>query len=218
MFTKSVIDIVAAALAFSSVAVAAPASAPQLSKSAQLQLADTATDRYSILTKDKDFVYDFTNAPFPLANRKFFPALTGTGLAIAPAVFPACSIASLHIHPRSSEIFYVVSGSVITRMIPETGARVVKNTLTANQTTIFPQGSLHMQMNTECEPAVIVAAFSSDDPGATLVIPAVFSLDDELVLDSFVGSLSKEDLDKIRTVIPRGPLFEVEECKKKCNV
>ena len=32
----------------------------------------------------------------------------------------ACAVAALHIHPRSVEIFYVVSGTVITAMVPET--------------------------------------------------------------------------------------------------
>lgn len=137
----------------------------------------------------------------------------------------ACTIAAVHIHPRAAEIFYVVSGKVQTRMIPESGVidpitkrqRVVKNVLTANQTTIFPQGSFHMQMNAECQPATVVVAFSSDDPGASLIIPGLFELDDELLLDSFGGSLTKADLGKIRGVLEVDPIFQVEECKKKCG-
>lgn len=215
---------------------------------------DSEIDRYSILNKDSDFVFDFKTAPFPLANRKFWPALEGTGLAFAPAVFPgnylntqrrsrvtlhhcynlcshgltlrtACSIAALHIHPRAAELFYVVSGKVQTRMVPESGVvvvpttnkpRVIKNTLSAKQTTIFPQGAFHMQMNAECEDADVVVAFSSDDPGASLILPGAFELDDELLLKSLGGALNKGDLKRIRAVLPQGALFEVEECKKRC--
>ncbi|KAK4169756.1 RmlC-like cupin domain-containing protein [Cladorrhinum sp. PSN259] len=215
----------ATALALLSMASAAPTGSSGLSQTAQLQLADTGIDRYSLL-KDEDFIFDFNKAPFPLANRKFFPALTGTNLAIAPAVFPPCSIAALHIHPRSAEIFLVLSGRVMTEMVPETGAvdprdgnrpRVIRTELTGNQTTVFPQGSLHMQMNPECTPAHVVAAFSSDDPGATLIVPGVFSLDEELTVDSFGGALSGEDVERIKGVIPQGAIFEVEECRKKCG-
>ncbi|KAM7194565.1 RmlC-like cupin domain containing protein [Naviculisporaceae sp. PSN 640] len=224
MFTNTMINSAGIALAFSLLASAAPAPSPQLSITAQLKLADTTIDRYSILDKDTDFVYDFNKGPSPLANRKVFPALEGTGLALAPATVPPCTIAALHIHPRAAEIFYVVSGKLQTRMIPESGAidlvtkkqRVVKTVLTSNQTTIFPQGSFHMQMNAECQPATVVVAFSSDDPGASLIIPGLFELDDGLLLDSFGGSLTKADLGEIRRVLETDPIFQVDECKKKC--
>ncbi|KAL2169407.1 hypothetical protein VTG60DRAFT_6036 [Thermothelomyces hinnuleus] len=59
--------------------------ATALSIPAQLQLADTAVDRYQILPNDEDFVFDFNKATFPMANRKTFPALVGTNLALAIA-------------------------------------------------------------------------------------------------------------------------------------
>lgn len=43
----------------------------------------SAVDRYAIVPKDTDFVFDFNKASFPMANRKTFPALVGTDLALA---------------------------------------------------------------------------------------------------------------------------------------
>lgn len=134
-------------------------------------------------------------------------------------------MASLHIHPRSAEIFVVLEGRVQTEMIPEGGAvdadgkpRTIRTELSANQTTIFPQGSFHAQLNKECEPALAVAAFSSDDPGAALIVPQVFQQSDEFVLNSFGGALSAEDLAKFRAAIPQGAFFDVEECRKRCGL
>jgi len=41
-----------------------------------------ATDRYALLPKDSDFVFDFSKGG-PFANRKTFPALVGSGGALA---------------------------------------------------------------------------------------------------------------------------------------
>lgn len=134
-------------------------------------------------------------------------------------------MASLHIHPRSAEIFVVLAGRVITQMIPEGGVtdadgkpRLIRTELTANQTTIFPQGSFHAQMNPECTPAFAVAAFASDDPGAALVVPQAFEQSDDFVVNSFGGALSAEDLAKFRAAVPQGPFFDVQACRKRCGL
>jgi oxalate decarboxylase/phosphoglucose isomerase-like protein (cupin superfamily) len=135
-------------------------------------------------------------------------------------------MAALHIHPRAAEIFLVLSGRVITEMIPEGGVldasgkapRVIRTELRANQTTIFPQGSFHAQFNPDCTPAVALAAFSSDDPGAALIVPQVFEQTDDFVLGAFGGEISKEELEKFREAVPKGAFYEVEECKKRCGL
>src|SRR5690349_19694812 len=134
-------------------------------------------------------------------------------------------MASLHIHPRSAEIFVVLSGRVITEMIPESGVldannkpRVIRTELTANQTTIFPQGSFHAQMNPDCTSAFTVAAFASDDAGASLILPQVFTQTDDFVINSFGGAISAQDLARFKSAIPQGPFFEVEECRKRCGM
>ena len=138
-------------------------------------------------------------------------------------------MASLHIHPRSAEIFVVLQGRVLTEMIPEGGVldttdpdnvkpRVIRTELTANQTTIFPQGSFHAQMNPDCTPAFAVAAFASDDPGAALVVPQAFEQSDEFVLNSFGGALSAEDLARFRAAVPQGAFFDVEACRRRCGL
>ncbi|KAK7432060.1 hypothetical protein QQZ08_001350 [Neonectria magnoliae] len=87
---------ISAILAFTSVASATPRNsrrggyAQELSLTAQLQLTDTAVDRFALL-KDDDFVFDFNQeqanpgkgGQLVAANRKTFPALVGTGSGMA---------------------------------------------------------------------------------------------------------------------------------------
>ncbi|GAB1311484.1 hypothetical protein MFIFM68171_01694 [Madurella fahalii] len=211
----------AAMVALSSLVTAAP----QLSIPAQLQLADSVADRYQILPNNEDFVFDFNTATVPIASRKNFHALVGTGLSVTVGRAEGCSMAALHIHPRSAEIFVVLEGRMYTEMIPEGGVvdadgkpRVIRTELRANQTTIFPQGSFHAQVNPDCTPALAVAAFASDDPGAALVVPQVFTQTDDFVLSSFGDAISPEELARFREAIPKGAILEAAECRKRCGL
>ncbi|EAQ89502.1 hypothetical protein CHGG_06121 [Chaetomium globosum CBS 148.51] len=185
--------------------------------------------RRHILTKNEDFVFDFNTAPFPMANRKTFPALVGTDIALAITAIEGCSMASLHIHPRSAEIFVVLSGRVITQMIPEGGAtdpadpskpRLIRTELTANQTTIFPQGSFHAQMNPGVHAGAGRGGLRVRRSGRRRWwYPRRFSSRMEFVGPiSFGGALSAEDLARFRAAVPQGPFFDVEACRKRCGL
>ena len=53
--------------------------------------------------------------------------------------------------------------------IEENGARFVVNQMKAGQGAIFPQGSIHYQFNSGCEPIKFVAALNDEDPGASQI-------------------------------------------------
>lgn len=129
-----------------------------------------------------------------------------------------------HIHPRSSELFAVVSGRVFTESVPEAGVfdsdgnpRVIRSELGPLQMTVFHQGAFHTQMNPDCEPALAVASFSSEDPGAGIIVPQLLSLSDDVVVNSFNGAISADELDKIREAIPEGMAIQLDECRAKCG-
>ncbi|KAK3319565.1 RmlC-like cupin domain-containing protein [Cercophora scortea] len=225
-------SIAATILGLSALATAAPFSMTNqstpistLSLTAQLQLADTALDRYQLLT-DQDFVFNYNDSATGLATRKSFPALVGTGASMAIAEFGPCAMASLHIHPRSAELFLVVSGQITTEMTLESGAidpstgktRAVRTVLGPRQMTVFPQGAFHTQINTECSPALTVAAFADEDAGASLVVPQTLGLGDDFVVPSFGGVIKGEDVEILRGMVPQSAIFRVEECLVKCGM
>ncbi|KAF5676807.1 spherulin 1b precursor [Fusarium heterosporum] len=226
MFSNAFISATTAILACSSFASAAPQnkSAPEVSLTTKLRLADSYIDRYKLLPEDKDFFFDFNDTDGGIATSQSFPALTGTGISLAMAQLPGCSMIMIHAHPRASELFSVISGRIYTEAIPESRVldsegkpRVIKNELTAGQATIFYQGTLHYQVNSECEPASALAAFSDEDAGVLGIAPALFSADKDALLRTFGEAIDGEDIDKVRGAIPVGVTIKVEECLAKCG-
>lgn len=227
---------ISAILAFTSFASAAPSKRggyPQeLSLTAQLQLADTAADRFSLL-KDEQFLFDFNQKqPSPgkggeliPANRKTFPALVGTGAGMALGRVDACGMNTLHVHPRSAELQIVTKGRLIAEMVPENGVlnadgtrRVIRTEIRENMMTPFYQGSVHTQFNPDCEPATFVAAFASEDFGTGQIADETFALSDDVISATFGQSIAGEDIDKVRMAIPKSIALGVDDCLKKCGI
>ena len=132
-------------------------------------------------------------------------------------------MAPLHLHPRATEVFLLVNGTVHTEMVPESGVltadgdqRVIRTQLKPGQMTVFPAGSFHAQVNTECEPVFAVAAFSAEDPGAGAVVPGALAFSDEFAGPAF--GIKGEDVDSYRERIPEGAAGVVEECLAKCGL
>lgn len=130
----------------------------------------------------------------------------------------------LHLHPRATELFAVTLGRVLTEMIPEIGVpdsegnqRVIRADLTAGMVTLFPGGSFHTQVNPECVPANITAAFNSEDPGAAVIAEQMFGFSDDVISTAFGGTIAGEDIDKIRDAIPGPVVTTIEECLSKCG-
>lgn len=225
-----------AILAATSLAAPAPIesrnTAATLSLTAQLTLADTAGDRFTILSKNEDFLFDF-NKPRGLAgkggdlfaaNRKTFPALVGTGSGMAVGFLNACGFNTPHLHPRATELQVVTAGRLVVEMVPENGVlengrrRLITNTVAANQMTPFYQGSVHAQFNPDCEPATFVASFNSEDFGAGQVVEEVLALSQEVVKAAFGQSVDGADIDKFKGAVPASIALGVEACLAKCGI
>lgn len=176
---------------FATTALAAPqglvprdssATAGNLELIHNLELAATAADRINMLTKE-DFIYDFLNPPPNVtttgngghtvrSDRKSFPALIGTGVSMTLGFIGPCGFNTPHTHPRSSEINVIFQGRLGTEFVTENGANPIGvNYLEKFQMTVFPQGATHTEFNPDCEPAVFVAGFASEDPGKPLPNP-----------------------------------------------
>ncbi|KAH6895522.1 RmlC-like cupin domain-containing protein [Thelonectria olida] len=227
---------ISAILAFTSFASAAPSKRggypPELSLTAQLQLADTAADRFSLL-KDEQFLFDFNQkqqnpgkgGQLIAANRKTFPALVGTGAGMALGRVDACGMNTLHVHPRSAELQIVTKGRLIAEMVPENGVlnadgsrRVIRTEIKENMMTPFYQGSVHTQFNPDCEPATFVAAFAAEDFGTGQIADETFALSDDVIAATFGQSIAGEDIEKVRAAIPKSIALGVDECLKKCGI
>jgi hypothetical protein len=123
---------------------------------AALKTAATQLDRLALLPSNSDWTFDFTAQPgytyspgsVVNANAATFPAAVGNGMTMALLNLGPCAMLPPHYHPRATNFVVAVEGKTNTYMIEENGARLVSETLSPGQMTIFPAASLHTMQNT----------------------------------------------------------------------
>ncbi|ORY62914.1 RmlC-like cupin domain-containing protein [Pseudomassariella vexata] len=227
-----------AAASATSTAAAAPTAnlaALGLSKTAQIFLSDTRVDAINnVLTKNEDFVFKFldkaTGGPgeggeIIAANRKTFPALTGTGIGAALGKLGPCGFNTPHVHPRATELLFQIEGKVVSSMFPENAVnkadgtpREILNTINPFESTVYFQGSVHSQFNPDCTNSTFFAAQSAEDFGTGQVAQELFGTSDAAVAAVFGNVIDGADVDKLRGSISVNVALGVEECLKKCGI
>jgi quercetin dioxygenase-like cupin family protein len=106
-----------------------------------------------------------------LADVSTFPilGLPDTQMSVVRIFFGNDVIFPTHVHPRGTEMLYVVKGSVKVTLEAEFGsAGPIVNTLNPGQVTIFPLGLAHGEVCVS-GPCEVVAMFDSPDPGIYFV-------------------------------------------------
>ncbi|KAJ7180840.1 RmlC-like cupin [Mycena filopes] len=194
---------------------------------AALRLDPTAVDRVNTLSPDKQFIFDFFNPPAGVtsgaaghtvtATSGTFPAVVGNGVAMTVGFLGPCGINTPHTHPRATEINFSVNGTLRTGMLAENGARFVVNDLPAGSMTVFPQGSVHFEMNTGCEPAMFVAGFNGEDPGVSSLAQRFFGLPIDII-DATMGGLGVQVVEGLADKIPDNIAVGTDECLKRCGL
>jgi hypothetical protein len=165
-----------------------------------------------------------------LANEDNFPILVGQGLSTAVAFLEPCGLNSPHTHPRATEFLTVVQGALQNGFMLENGfvadkadgalTTQVTTNLTAFQSTIFPQGSIHFQFNDHCEPATFVSTLNSADPGTSQVAQNFFFLDGRIVdatLGKDAGLVNGGNLDAFRDALPPNLVQAMDGCLARCG-
>jgi hypothetical protein len=72
-------------------------------------------------------------------------------------------------------------------------------------------------VNPDCEPANFTAAFTSEEFSASLVAGQLFGFSNDVLENTFGGSVEGEDIEQLRGAIPESALVLVEECLAKCG-
>jgi len=145
------------------------------------------------------------------------PSLAGQGLSYALINIEPCGINLPHVHPRATELLYVISGKDLrVAFVEENGGRVIVNDIGMGEATFFPEGLIHYQQNLSCETATYIAALNSEDPGVITVTTQFFRLPNEAIQ----GSLGQDE-DKVQQLIdglPAGPADGRRVCMEKCGL
>ncbi|KAI3507074.1 hypothetical protein L1887_21828 [Cichorium endivia] len=104
-----------------------------------------------------------------------FPALDGQSGSYAILEFPAGAVNPVHIHPRASELMFLVSGNLQVGFV-DTGNNLFKQSLQIGDIFVFPKGLVHFQYNNDStEPALAISAFGSANAGTQSIPTSVFN-------------------------------------------
>jgi len=186
---------------------------------------NTAIGRRQQFDKE-DFVFDLlgsvpasitsagTIQPVDVVN---LPSLAGQGLSYSLFTIEPCGINLPHVHPRATELLYVIGGKDLrTAFVEENGGRVIVNDIGMGEVTFFPEGLVHYQQNLSCETVTYISALNSEDPGVITVSTQFFRLPNEAVQ----GSIGQDE-DKVQQLIgglPAGPAEGHSTCMVTCGL
>jgi quercetin dioxygenase-like cupin family protein len=148
--------------------------------SAAFRTISTSVQKQRSAFNSSDFAFDLnkgtqiTGIPGIYAQRgdvSTFPilGLPDTQMAVVRLFFGDGVLFPTHVHPRGTEMLYVIKGSVKVTLEAESSSTApIVNTLNPGQVTIFPIGLAHggLCVSGPCE---IVAMFDSPDPGIYFV-------------------------------------------------
>jgi len=196
---------------------------------AQLKVADTAISKLNILSDDSDWKFDFNTATqgaigtggfITTANIASMPATEMTGSSMAIGVMGPCGFATPHSHPRANELNLIIEGTLQSTMTLENSARTINQTMTKLQMTIFPQGSMHMEINPACTNATFVSAFTSNDAGVQQTAQTFMDFGDQILTSAMGGAMTVDgkDIDTFRSQIPVNVAQGVDSCLAACSI
>ncbi|KAJ8901243.1 hypothetical protein NDN08_007092 [Rhodosorus marinus] len=183
--------------------------------------------RAELFPHAKDFKFNLADAPasnngvgakIQGGSQGRFPALNGLGVSYTLFTIDPCGMNLPHVHPRATELIYIIKGYGLTvGFSEENGGRVLVNRkLKKGWTTVFPEGLPHWQINTSCYPVQFISALSHASPGV-VTVPDRFlgtSIPDYVL--SVVFNVPKEDVQDIRDRLSSRDLEA--ECKRRCGI
>lgn len=133
--------------------------------------------------KIEDLVYKGFNIPGDTNNTQGaeatlvdvnrFSALNTLGVSMARIDFGPFGLNTIHSHPRSSEIFAVLEGTLYAGVVT-TDYKLYDTVLRKGDMIVFPQGLIHFQFNLGKTNAFAIASFGSQNPGRINVVDGLF--------------------------------------------
>lgn len=125
--------------------------------------------------------------------------LNTLGVSMARVDYAPGGINPPHIHPRATEIVFVLEGELDVSFIT-TDNKLYSKSVKTGDVFVFPRGLIHFQKNKGNVPAAVIAAFNSQLPGTQRVPNALFvsfpSVPNDVLAKSF--KIGKKLVKKIK--------------------
>ncbi|CAI0419430.1 unnamed protein product [Linum tenue] len=137
------------------------------------------------------------------ANSTTFPALNGLTVGLVRTVMePNGGVVSLHTHPFSPEMVYVVEGTITSGFITDLDSNTVYiKKLHQGEVFVIPQGLLHFQVNSGAQKSVHLAFFGTADPSAQFLPPALFGNDFPSLLMEKTTGISQAEVKTLKALL-----------------
>ncbi|XP_021773683.1 germin-like protein 5-1 isoform X1 [Chenopodium quinoa] len=133
------------------------------------------------------------------ANVQDIPGLNTLGISMARADFAPYGLNPPHIHPRATEMLFVLEGELYVGFIT-TSNKLISKVVKAGEVFVFPRGLAHFQKNMSKHPAAVLAAFNSQLPGTQQFAAALFTSDPPVPNDVLAKAfnIDQHNVEKIR--------------------
>ncbi|PIN14854.1 hypothetical protein CDL12_12504 [Handroanthus impetiginosus] len=129
------------------------------------------------------------------ASMTELPSLNGQSVSYAALYYPPGSVNPPHTHPRSSELLFLLVGSLEVGFV-DSNNKLIAQTLQQSDMFVFPKGLLHYQYNLDNKnPAIALSAFGSANAGTVSIPSAVFGSD---IYDPILALSFNTDAETIR--------------------
>ncbi|XP_074310143.1 germin-like protein subfamily 2 member 4 [Silene latifolia] len=134
----------------------------------------------------EDFFFNGITQPLPITNKilnsivtnanvEKIPGLNTLGVSMARIDYGPGGLNPPHIHPRATEIIYVLYGQLNVGFITTKNVLISK-VINAGEVFVFPRGLAHFQKNmSKTYPASVIAGFNSQLPGTQQFAASLFT-------------------------------------------
>ncbi|KAL8098270.1 germin-like protein subfamily 2 member 1 [Apium graveolens] len=107
------------------------------------------------------------------ASVQKLPGLNALGISMARIDYTGGGLNPPHLHPRASELAYVLEGELEMGFVT-TRDVLISKVMKKGELFVFPKGLVHYQKNNKKEPAALLVAFNSQFPGTQPIAPTLF--------------------------------------------
>ncbi|KAL1566538.1 putative germin-like protein 2-1 [Salvia divinorum] len=131
-------------------------------------------------------------------NVNQLPGLNTLGVSLARLDFAPYGINPPHTHPRATEAFLLMEGTLYVGFVTSNPAdlnqknKLFTKYLNPGDVFVFPQGLIHFQFNVGKTNAVAFAGFGSQNPGTITIANAVFGSDPKINPDVLAKAFQVE--------------------------
>ena len=133
-----------------------------------------------------------------VGNVDNFGGVNTLGISMNRVDFAPGGVNPPHIHPRATEIVFVVEGTLLVGFI-STHNTLFSQKLEKGDVFVFPKGLVHFQQNIGASSAMSITAFNSQLPGAQVLPFSLFGSTPPIPRDVLAKTfqISNQEVDKI---------------------